>query len=155
MTGFAHANEISAAAIARAGETLSLLDPARRRWPRPCAHQPPPLHRCLAARRDGVCRQGRAARTIDAAARARDPRVAQVSVSLSASWSWWKSCAPMPKRSPTSARWCGSISIVAEQNGRRESGHFGMGGRYLYDDLFEPETWNRGIDGAGAGAGQP
>ena len=28
MTGFAHANEISAAAIARAGETLKLLDPA-------------------------------------------------------------------------------------------------------------------------------
>ncbi|MES2302778.1 MAG: DNA gyrase modulator, partial [Pseudomonadota bacterium] len=29
MTGFAHANEISAAAIARAGETLKLLDPAK------------------------------------------------------------------------------------------------------------------------------
>src|SRR6478672_4574249 len=28
MTGFAHANDISAAAIARAGETLSLLDPS-------------------------------------------------------------------------------------------------------------------------------
>ena len=27
MTGFAHANDISAAAIARAGETLRLLDP--------------------------------------------------------------------------------------------------------------------------------
>jgi len=29
MTGFAHANEISAAAIRRAGETLQLLDPAK------------------------------------------------------------------------------------------------------------------------------
>ncbi|MDT1091343.1 PmbA/TldA family metallopeptidase, partial [Pseudomonas aeruginosa] len=29
MTGFAHANEISAAAIVRAGETLKLLDPAK------------------------------------------------------------------------------------------------------------------------------
>ena len=28
MTGFAHANDISAAAIRRAGETLALLDPA-------------------------------------------------------------------------------------------------------------------------------
>ena len=27
MTGFAHANDISASAIARAGETLKLLDP--------------------------------------------------------------------------------------------------------------------------------
>src|SRR3954470_17980328 len=29
MTGFAHANDISAAAIRRAGETLALLDPAK------------------------------------------------------------------------------------------------------------------------------
>ena len=29
MTGFAHANEISAAAIRRAGETLTLLDPTK------------------------------------------------------------------------------------------------------------------------------
>ncbi|MDD3798367.1 MAG: DNA gyrase modulator, partial [Novosphingobium sp.] len=29
MTGFAHANEISGAAIRRAGETLQLLDPAK------------------------------------------------------------------------------------------------------------------------------
>jgi TldD protein len=39
-----------------------------------------------------------------------------------------------------------NVSIVAEQNGRRENGHFGMGGRWLYDDLFKPETWNRAID---------
>ena len=38
MTGFAHGNEISAAAIARAGETLSLLDPAS--GPRAAPPQP-------------------------------------------------------------------------------------------------------------------
>jgi TldD protein len=35
---------------------------------------------------------------------------------------------------------------VVEQNGRRESGYHGLGGRYLYDDLFEPATWNRAVD---------
>ncbi|HZV10118.1 MAG TPA: DNA gyrase modulator, partial [Novosphingobium sp.] len=36
-TGFAHANEISAAAIRRAGETLTLLDPAQGTRPAPPA----------------------------------------------------------------------------------------------------------------------
>jgi TldD protein len=39
-----------------------------------------------------------------------------------------------------------NVQIVAEQNGRRESGYHCLGGRYLYDDLFEPATWNRAID---------
>ncbi|MEY4056538.1 MAG: metalloprotease TldD, partial [Pseudomonadota bacterium] len=41
-----------------------------------------------------------------------------------------------------------NVGIVAEQNGRRETGSFGIGGRRLYDDLFAPETWNRAIDSA-------
>ncbi len=87
--------------------------------------------------------------TIDAAARARDPRVAQVSASLSASWSVVEivradgfvatDVRPLVRL---------NVSIVAEQNGRRETGSFGMGGRRLYDDLFAPETWNRAIDTA-------
>jgi TldD protein len=41
-----------------------------------------------------------------------------------------------------------NVSIVVEQNGRRETGSFGTGGRTLYDNLFQPETWNRAIDEA-------
>ncbi|MBL7466224.1 metalloprotease TldD, partial [Escherichia coli] len=41
-----------------------------------------------------------------------------------------------------------NVSIVVEQNGRRETGSFGLGGRTLYDNLFRPETWNRAIDEA-------
>jgi len=87
--------------------------------------------------------------SIDAAARARDPRVAQVSASLSASWSVVEivradgfvahDVRPLVRL---------NVSIVAEQNGRRETGSFGIGGRRLYDDLFAPETWNRAIDEA-------
>ena len=150
MTGFAHANEISAAAIARAGETLKLLDPAKG------APAPPPRqnNRHLytdASPLDAVPFAAKVAllEAIDKAARARDPRVAQVSASLAASWSVVEivradgfvaqDVRPLVRL---------NVSIVAEQNGRRETGSFGMGGRRLYDDLFDPATWNRAIDTA-------
>jgi TldD protein len=40
------------------------------------------------------------------------------------------------------------VSVVAEQAGRRESGSFGMGGRYLYDALFKEANWRRAVDEA-------
>ena len=39
-----------------------------------------------------------------------------------------------------------NIQVVVEQNGRRESGYHGLGGRYLYDRLFEEAIWGRAID---------
>lgn len=150
MTGFAHANEISAAAIARAGETLKLLDPAKGQ------PAPPPRNnnRHLytdASPLDAVPFEAKVKllETIDAAARGRDSRVAQVSASLAASWSVVEivradgfighDVRPLVRL---------NVSIVAEQDGRRETGSFGIGGRRLYDDLFSPETWNRAIDEA-------
>jgi TldD protein len=150
MTGFAHANDMSAAAIARAGETLSLLDPAGA----PMAAPPARTNRHLytdASPLDAVdfARKVALLETIDAAARASDPRVVQVSVQLSASWSVVEivraDTAPITDIRPLVRL---NIHIVAEANGRRESGSFGMGGRYLYDDLFAPETWQRGVDDA-------
>jgi TldD protein len=150
MTGFAHANEISAAAVRRAGETLALLDPAGAERPAP----PMRTNRHLytdASPLDGVefARKVALLEQIDAVARARDPRVAQVSASLSASWSVVEivrgdADAVMDVRPLVRL----NVSIVAEQNGRRETGSFGMGGRYLYDDLFKQENWNRAIDEA-------
>ncbi len=150
MTGFAHANEISAAAIRRAGETLTLLDPsatsmaaAPRRNNRHLYTDGDPMGLIPFADKVALCQQ------IDAAARARDPRVAQVTVGLSASWSVVEivradgfvahDVRPLVRL---------NVSIVAEENGRRESGFFGLGGRYLYDHLFDPATWNRAIDEA-------
>ncbi|MDT0506700.1 metalloprotease TldD [Novosphingobium sp. MMS21-SN21R] len=150
MTGFAHANEISAVAIARAGETLKLLDPAKGQ----AAPPPRQNNRHLytdASPLDAVPFEAKVKllETIDAAARARDPRVAQVSASLSGSWSVVEivradgfvghDVRPLVRL---------NVSIVAERDGRRETGSFGIGGRRLYDDLFAPETWNRAIDEA-------
>src|SRR3546814_15300393 len=73
----------------------------------------------------------------DAASRARDPRVAQVSVSLAGSWS----VIDIVRADGFSARDIRplvrlNVSVILEENGRRESGVFGMGGRYLYDDTI-------------------
>ncbi|MEO7240141.1 MAG: metalloprotease TldD [Sphingomicrobium sp.] len=147
-TAFAHANEITGAAIDRAAATLQLLDPARTApaGPPPRTNQAmygadDPLTAIPFAAKVALCQQ------IDAAARARDPRVAQVSVSLSGSWSVIdivradgfvaSDIRPLVRL---------NVSIVAERDGRRETGFHGLGGRYLYDRLFEPAQWNRAID---------
>jgi len=149
-TAFAHANELSAAAIGRAAGTMALIDPsASAKAPPPRATNrhlytdADPLDLVPFADKVNLCQ------TIDAAARARDPRVAQVSVSLAGSWSVVEivradgfvatDIRPLVRL---------NVSIVVEQNGRRETGNFGMGGRYLYDDLMRPETWNRAVDEA-------
>jgi len=149
-TAFAHANDISEAAIERAAATLRLLDP-RGAAPAP-APSPQrtnqsmygaedPLSLVPFAEKVVLCQQ------IDAAARARDPRVVQVSVRLSGSWSVIdivradgfvaSDVRPLVRL---------DVQIVAEQDGRRETGHHGLGGRYLYGGLFEEAQWNRAID---------
>ena len=150
MTAFAHANELSEAAIRRAGETMALIDPSAAAKAPPPARtnqrlytDTDPLDLVPFADKVNLCQ------AIDAAARARDPRVAQVSVSLSGTWSVVEivradgfvatDVRPLVRL---------NVSIVAEANGRRETGTFGIGGRYLYDGLFDPATWNRAIDEA-------
>jgi TldD protein len=149
-TAFAHANEISADAIERAAATLQLLDPAKGAAAPPPArtnqamYSPDnPLTQVPFADKVALCQQ------IDAAARARDPRVAQVSVSLTGSWRVIEiirgdgfvasDVRPLVRL---------GVQIVASDNGRRESGMFGMGGRYAYEHLFDPANWNRAIDEA-------
>jgi TldD protein len=150
MTGFAHANDLSEAAIRRAGETLTLLDPAKgsrtaapRQNNRHLYTDGDPLGLIPFADKVLLCQQ------IDAAARARDPRVVQVSASLAASWTVVEIVRP-DGFVATDVRPLVrlNVSIVCEANGRREAGSFGMGGRYLYDKLFEPVHWNRAIDEA-------
>jgi TldD protein len=147
-TAFAHANEISAAAIDRAAATLKLLDPATaaaepspRRTNQSMYGADDPLAEVPFAAKVALCQQ------IDAAARARDPRVSQVSVSIAGSWSVIEivradgfvahDVRPLVRL---------NVQIVAQDGARRETGYHGLGGRYLYGRLFEPAEWNRAID---------
>jgi len=147
-TAFAHANEISEAAIKRAATTLKLLDPRRQsaalspqRTNQAMYRSDDPLSLVPFAEKVRLCEQ------IDAGARARDPRVVQATVSLSASWSVIdivradgfvaSDVRPLVRL---------GVQIVAEENGRRETGHHGLGGRYLYGRLFDEAEWNHAID---------
>jgi TldD protein len=147
-TAFAHANEISEAAIERAAATLKLLEPPKGEPAPPPARtnhamygSEDPLSLIPFADKVALCQR------IDSAARARDPRVCQVSVSLAASWSVIdvvrangfvaSDVRPLVRL---------GVQIVAEQNGRRETGFHGLGGRYLYDSLFDEAQWGRAID---------
>jgi TldD protein len=150
MTAFAHANELSEAAIKRAAETMALIDPSAS----PKAAAPAKTNRHLYTDTDPLdlvpfADKVNLCQTIDAAARARDPRVAQVSIGLSGTWSVVEIVRP-DGFVATDVRPLVrlNVQIVVEQNGRRETGSFGIGGRYLYDRLMTPETWHRAIDEA-------
>ena len=147
-TAFAHANELSESAIRRAAETMAVLDPSRAARPAPPRRtnatlytDSDPLSLVPFATKVALCQK------IDAAARARDPRVAQVSVSLAASWSVIEIVRPdgfVAHDVRPLVRL--NVQIVVEQNGRRETGYHGQGGRFLYDGLFDEAVWNRAID---------
>ncbi len=149
-TGFAHSDDVSPAGIARAAATLKLLDPSAaghvqppRKSNRHLYTDADPLGLVPFAEKVALCQR------IDAAARARDPRVVQVSVGLSGTWNVVEivradgyvatDIRPLVRL---------NVSIVAQSGERRESGSFGVGGRYLYDRLFDEALWNRAIDEA-------
>jgi TldD protein len=147
-TAFAHANELSEAAIRRAAETMSVLDPSGappaaspRRTNATLYTDSDPLSLVPFARKVELCQR------IDAAARARDPRVVQVSVSLSGSWSVIDIVRPdgfVAHDVRPLVRL--GVQIVVERNGRRETGHHGLGGRRLYETMFDEAVWSRAID---------
>ncbi len=149
VSAYAHANEISAAAIRRAAETIAVVKGGQGG----VAAAPPrgtnarlytdadPLSAVPFARKVALLAQ------IDAVARAKDPRVVQVTASLAASWSLVeiiradgvrvRDVRPLVRM---------NVGIVAEKDGRRESGSWGFGGRILYDRLFDEAEWTRAID---------
>ncbi|MCM8558021.1 metalloprotease TldD [Sphingomicrobium sediminis] len=150
MTGFAHANELSRSAIDRAAETLKLLDPAKQapaaapnRTNARLYTDDDPLSAVPFEKKLALIQE------IEAEARQRDPRIDQVSVSMSGSWSVVEivradgfvatDIRPLVRL---------NVSVVMADGDRRESGSFGMGGRYLYDRLFEKAAWTRAIDEA-------
>lgn len=151
-TAFAHANELSDAAIRRAGETISVVRSGH--GGKAALDNPARTNRQLYTDADPLTAVPFADKiallsTIDAAARARDPRVAQVSVSLLGSWS----VVEIVRADGSRARDVRplvrlNVQIVAQNGDRRETGFHGLGGRYLYDDLLKPETWNAAIDTA-------
>ncbi len=150
-TGFAHATNLTEQAISRAAETVravrsgsggTLAEP-----PIGTNHQlytdanPLPLVpfdtkiEVLAA--------------IDAYARAKEPKIKQVSASLLGSWQavhiLRPGAAPVADIRPLVRL---NVSVVVGDGTRMETGNYGTGGRVTYEQFLQPECWKPAVDEA-------
>jgi TldD protein len=150
-TGYAHASELSEAAIARAAEAVSVVKlghsgilagpPARSNIHLYTSESPLDS----APFEDKVKLMGE----VDAYARRKDSRVKQVSCSLAGEWQVveiirpggeiFRDIRPLVRL---------SVSIIVEENGRQETGYYGGGGRRAYTDYITPDYWQAGVDEA-------
>lgn len=86
---------------------------------------------------------------IDAYARTKDPRVRQVMASLTGNWQVveiMRSGGELAGDIRPLVRL--SVSVVIGDNDHMESGSYGSGGRFGYNLLLEPETWQNHVDEA-------
>ena len=143
-SGNAHAAELSEAAIARAADTAAK---AKRGYTGTLDVGPTPTNRRLYAQIDPTEAPDFGAKTnllaeIDAWARAKDPRVVQVSVSLAGSRREIDIIRPggeaMHEVRPLVRL---NVSVTLEKDGRRESASAGAGGRAAYEEWIAPDRW--------------
>ncbi len=149
--GYAHAGEISQAALKRAAETVNAVGAGHSGTQ---ALAPSSRNIRLYSPANPVAEGDFASRTallgeLDAYARGKDPRVVQVSASLSAEWQAVRIIradgANVADLRPLVQLY---VSVVVEQNGRREQGGYGMGGRVAYQTILNPESWQGAVDEA-------
>ncbi len=143
-TGYAHGSEMTDDAIKRAATTASA---AKQGYSGTLAESPRPVNRQLYQPIDPTDSPDFQAKTkllaeIDAYARAKDPRVVQVSCSLAGSHrhvtilrpdgALFEDVRPLVRV---------NVSITMEKDGRRETGSAGAGGRAAYEEWIQPERW--------------
>ncbi len=149
--GYAHASEISAAAIRRAADAASL---AKRGYSGEQAEGPRATNTRLYGEDDPIARPGFSDKVallqeIDAFARQRDPRVVQVMSSmhgerriveiLRADGRLVRDVRPLVRV---------NVQVTVERDGRRETGTSGAGGRASFDAWVTPESWQGQVDEA-------
>jgi TldD protein len=149
--GYAHASEISEAAIGRAGASAAL---AKRGYAGVAAEGPRATNAKLYGEENPLESPDFADKVallqeIDAWARARDPRVVQVMASLAGE-----------RRTIEILRGDGrlirdirplariNVQVTVERDGRRESGYSGAGGRTGFEAWITPKTWQEQVDEA-------
>ena len=144
VSGYAHATEISEAALRRAAETARL---AVGQGGGTMAPPPPGTNLKFYADADPMADatfgvKVETLREIDAFARALDPRVVQVSATIAASLQEVFILRPeggLVSDIRPMARL--NVSVIVEENGRRESGSTGGGGRAGLAALMTPAHW--------------
>jgi TldD protein len=149
--GYAHAGEVSAAALRRAAETVR---GARQGRGGTMDVAPRSTNARLYSDANPVAAVDFAARTrllaeIDAHARGRDPRVVQVMASLAGEWQAVQIIRADGARAADVRPLVRlNVTVVVERNGRRETGSHGLGGRHGLDRLLDPATWRAAADEA-------
>ena len=142
--GYAHSTEVSESALKRAVQTARLAvgdgggtmaDAPQATNQRLYSDKDPMQDATFPVKIDTL-------REIDAFARALDPRVIQVSATIAASMQEVEIMRPeggivRDARPMTRV----NVSVIVEENGRRESGGHGAGGRYALTGLIDPEHW--------------
>jgi TldD protein len=149
--GFAHASELSEDAMQRAANAVQAVKSGYTgRW----AQGPQRTNVKLYSDENPIERTPFAIKTklladIDAYARARDPRVRQVSCSLFGEWQAIEILRPdgMTMRDVRPLVRL-NVSIVAGEGDRQESGSYGTGGRTAYDIYLDPVSWRAAVDEA-------
>ncbi len=146
VAGYAHSTEISEAALRRAADTARLaVGDGGGTWaeaPRGTNVRLYTDTNPMSGAEFGVKLD--VLREIDAFARSLDPRVVQVSASMAASHQEVEILRPEGARvADTRPMVRLNISVIVEENGRRESGSAGGGGRVGLIGLMEAEHWQR------------
>ena len=143
-TGYAHSTEISEASIARAGETVRAVRTGHNGT---VADAPAGTNRDLytdvnplgvMAFEDKVALLSE----IDAYARASDPRVRQVTASLSGNWQAVQIVrSGGDRRADIRPLVRLNVSVMVGDGDRQETGSHGVGGRAVYDEWIAPDRW--------------
>ncbi len=150
-TGFAHASELSEKAIQHASQTVKAITAGKSGS---VALPPAGANRALYTDDNPLTEipfdaKVKTLEAIDAYARAKDNRVVQVSASLSGSWQAIEVIRSGGARAGDIRPLVRlNVSVVVEQNGRRENGSHGTGGRTGYNFYLEESTWKSAVDEA-------
>ncbi len=149
--GYAHAGELSAAALGRAAATVSAVRSGRSGV---AAAAPRASNARLYSDANPLTETKFPDRTatlsdIDAYARGKDPRVKQVMASLFGEWQAVQVLRADGTRAADMRPLVRlNVSVIVEQDGRRESGTFGAGGRHGYGRLLDAAFWRAAVDEA-------
>ena len=144
VAGYAHSSDISEAALARAVETARLAVGAGGGT---LSDAPNPTNTRLYTDTDPIAGAEfpvkiETLRQIDAYARDLDPRVVQVSATIAASHQEVVILRPDGTEvSDTRPMTRVNVSVIVEEDGRRETGTAGGGGRVGLDGLLDPADW--------------
>ncbi|MEN9895900.1 MAG: Protein tldD, partial [Pseudomonadota bacterium] len=148
-TGYAHAGELSEAALRRAGSAVGAVT---RGYSGTYAAAPKRTNVRLYGDDNPIGQpsfEDKVAllQTIDAYLRGKDPRVRQVTASISASWQIVdivradghrvQDIRPMTRV---------NVSVVVGSGDRQESGSYGMGGRRGFGEFIATESWQHAAD---------